>query len=97
MAKDDILHFDMESGVSMFDGKPFVNISMKRRDGGIQSLQVRPKKARELARMFFESAVEAERDAATMSGAQEIGLDKETAGMLLAMIRQERTNWEDID
>jgi hypothetical protein len=95
MAKDDIVGFECESGVSAFDGKPFVNVILKRRDGRSQSMQVRPNKSRELAIMLFEGAVEAERDAALVSGADEIGLDKELAGMLLAMIRDQREKWED--
>ena len=97
MAKDDIVHIDVESGVSNFDGKPFVNLILTQKNGRKPSMQVRPDKAREVAMFLIESAVEAERDAATVSGAQEIGLDKETAGMLLMMIRQHRAKWEHVE
>jgi hypothetical protein len=95
MAKDDIVNIGVESGVSAFDGKPFVNLLLKRVDGRTQSMQMRPAKAREIAVMLFEAAVEAERDAALVSGASEVGLDEETAGMLLAMIRSQREKWEE--
>ena len=94
MAKDDIVNFELESGVSAFDGKPFVNVHMKRVDGRTQSMQLRPEKAREIAVMLFEGAVEAERDASMMAGLAEMGFEEEDAGRMLAMIRGQREKFE---
>ena len=96
MAKDDIVSIESESGVSGFDGKPFVNLQMRRVDGRAQSLQVRPNVARQIAVQLFEGAVEAERDAAMTSGLKEFGFEDDDVGRMLLLIREQREKWEDV-
>lgn len=54
--------FEVESGVSLFDGKPFVGITIGK--DNLHRFQVRPEKAREMALMLLECAEAADQDAA---------------------------------
>lgn len=88
--------FEVEGGVSAFDGKPFVNIrleytSSKGKRPRYESAQLRPDKAREIGTMLLECAVESERDAALVAGVQkDLGMGQTEAGMLLKVIRENR-------
>lgn len=97
MARDDIVHIDLDSGVSLFDGKPFVNLQFKRVDGRSQSMQMRPVKAREIAAMLLESAEAAVQDACVFAFANENEVDKEAGAAMVQMIREYRTKFDEED
>lgn len=80
----------VESGTSMFDGKPFVTLVV-----GEQRIQMRPAKAREIAQMILESAEASVQDSVWMDFAGEIfGDDAETAGRMLLLLREKRGKFD---
>lgn len=93
---EDITSIEAEAGVSAFDFKPFVNVIVEFSAGKkstrprYRTIQLDPEQARVVGMMFLESAIEAERDASTVAGAKAMGLDLDTAGMLLQVIRDHR-------
>lgn len=81
------------SGVSLFDGKPYVELVV-----GEENVQMRPKKAREVAMMLLESAEAAVQDAVLAEfGKEEIGGDEEAGARLVMMLRERREKFDDAD
>lgn len=97
----EITGIEVQSGVSVFDGKPFVQIDLSLNAGRKSTrprhklTQVRPEKAREIGMMLIEAAIEAERDAALVAGGKELGLDRKGAAQLMALIRDHRARRDD--
>jgi hypothetical protein len=84
VADDRIIH--LESGVSAFNGKPFLRVSWGKEVG-----QVSPQEARTMASDWFDAAAAAEHDALLMAELQEtVGLDFQTAGQVLLSLRARR-------
>ena len=85
--------FNAVSGVSLFDGKPFVEIKTSE---NVQKM--RPDKAREIGMMLIESAVEAERDAALVYGVKNtLHMQDTDAARILTMIRENRDQFAGLE
>lgn len=80
---DDVI--DSTSGVSLFDGSPFVVIRWAQEAG-----QLTPERARELALSILEAADAAEFDAGLIRVLRAAGIGDEYAVRLLNEIRGER-------
>lgn len=80
------------SGTSLFDGKPYVQL-----DVGGKNVQMRPKKAREVAMMLLESAEAAVQDSVIAEfGRQDLG-DDDSGARLVMLVRQRREKFDDAD
>lgn len=92
--KDPSNRYDFSTGVSMFDGRPFVVFTV---NGKADHLPVA--KAREIGLALVEAAIEAVRDAAVVDFMMEDSpRDQETmqdAARMLAAIREHRRKYED--
>ncbi len=76
----------IESGVSLFDGKPFCAIRWGKERG-----QLSPDEVRQLALNWLSAAEAAESDAMVMTELQDgVGLDLQTAGAFLMALRERR-------
>jgi hypothetical protein len=84
--------FQVESGVSIFDGKAFVNIII---DG--ESHQVRPAKSREMAMMLLECAEASVHEAVLFDLLSESGEDKQSGARMIAALRDRRAKFEEED
>ncbi len=85
MSKDGI-NFEVESMVSLFDGKPVVAIRL-----GDVAQQLSPEKARMIGIWFIEAAVEAERDSAMMTAlSDKMKFDKSESAAFLKTVRDYR-------
>lgn len=82
MSTDEI---HVESGVSLFDGKPFVVLRW-----GKESGQLSPEEARTHAMWILACANAAESDAVVVAMLRESGLEEEMIGMFLTDMRIRR-------
>jgi hypothetical protein len=80
--------FQLEAGVSLFDGKPFVILRWDEK-----ATQMTPGTARETAIAFLEAAEAAEHDAGLCDWLmKEMGMPNDAAAAALAHIRQYRVD-----
>lgn len=81
--------FEVESGVSMFDGKPFVNIVING-----EGRRVRPAKAREMAQMMLECAEASIHESVLFDLLSDSGSDRESGARMIMALRDRRGKFD---
>jgi hypothetical protein len=83
---------DLTSGVSLFDGSPFVNIVVIDEGKVVSQGQLSPTACREHGQKCFEAAEAAETDALVWAMLKDIDMDEHAIGAFLTQMRERRSS-----